>query len=152
MPLDQRARQFPRRIVGRVGAGVEQLGVSLVVVVFSLFALSVAGRLPLPASAPASAPGLGCVSFGWWGRPCAWGAPRELGCVAVAVAVTAHGVAGGSLSFSRLGLAAGAGFVWVLPRFFFAVGANPGRPGSVRLVFGYVGWCSVAKPRYKNGR
>ena len=84
-------------------------------------------------------PGLGCVSFGWWAHPCAWGATRgEFGCAAaLVVAVTAHGVAGGSLSFSRLvGLAAGAGSVYAISLFFFAVGANPGRPGSVRLVFG----------------
>ena len=116
----------------RASRGGGRAARGLVVVVFSLFALSVAGRLPLPASAPASAPGLGCVSFGWWGRPCAWGATRELGCMAVAVAVTAHGVAGGgSLSFSRLGLAAGAGFiwVWVLPRFFLRSVRTPGARG-----------------------
>jgi len=61
---------------------------------------------------------------------------RGLGCAAAAVVVMARGVAGGSLSFSpRLGLAAGAGSVWVLPRFFFAVGTTPRCPGSVGLVF-----------------
>ena len=60
-----------------------------------------------------------------------------LGCAAAAVVVMARGVAGGSLSFSRLvGLAAGAGSVYAISVFFFAVGANPGRPGSVGLVFG----------------
>ena len=42
------------------------------------------------------------------------------------MAVTAHGVAGDSLSFSRLGLAAGAGgSVWVRPRFFFRGRCEP---------------------------
>ena len=44
------------------------------------------------------------------------------------MAVTAHGVAGGSLSFSRLGLAAGAGSVWAIPRLFRAR-CEPQAPG-----------------------
>ena len=35
---------------------------------------------------------------------------------------------------------------------FFAVGANPRRPGSVRSVFGWVGGGCAAKWRYKNTR
>ena len=63
---------------------------------------------------------------------------RGRGCMAVAVAVTAREVEGSSLFFSRLGLAAGAGSFKALPRFFSrsVLGANPGHPGSVRLVFG----------------
>jgi len=63
---------------------------------------------------------------------------RGLGCVAAAVVVTARGVAGGLLSFSRLGSRAAALARAPFGPFlvFFAVGANPGRPGSVGLVFG----------------
>ena len=47
--------------MGGSGRGPRSSGY-LVVIAFSLFAFfSVAGRLPLPASAPASAPGLGCL-------------------------------------------------------------------------------------------
>ena len=66
---------------------------------------------------------------------------RGLGCAAAAVVVMARGVAGGSLSFSpRLGLAAGAGSVWVLPRFFSrSVRTQDARGRSGRSSGGWAG-------------
>ena len=120
MPLNQRARQFPRSVVGRVGPGVAQLGVSRHGRPFVVCA-SVAGRLPLPASAPPSAPvsaarrsvgglaracgarhararlrrgGNGCDGARRGGRLVVFLAPRVARCCT------------------------GAGSVWALPRFF----------------------------------
>ena len=69
---------------------------------------------------------------------------RGLGCVAAAVVVTARGVAGGLLSFSRLGLAAGgAGSVWVLPRFFSRSVRTPDARGRSGRSSG--GWTGVVR-------
>ena len=119
VPLDQRARrQFQRWIVGRVGKGSRSSG-CLVMVVLLLFAPRSLGgfrsRLPLRLLLWSRLRVVRQV-----GLPVRSGRDtRGLGCAAAAVVVMARGVAGGSLSFSpRLGLAAGAGSVWVLPRFF----------------------------------
>ena len=141
VPLDQRARrQFQRWIVGRVGKGSRSSG-CLVMVVLLLFAPRSLGgfrsRLPL--------------RLLLWSRlrvvrqvrlPVRSGRDtRGLGCAAAAVVVMARGVAGGSLSFSpRLGLAAGAGSVWVLPRFFSrSVRTQDARGRSSRSSGGWTG-------------
>ena len=67
--------------------------------------------------------------------------------MAVAVAVTAHGVAGGSLSFSRLiGLAAVAGSVWAIS-LFFRGRCEPRAPGigPIGLRVGGLVLCSCSE-------
>ena len=128
-------RQIQRWIVGRVRVGPAQLGVCLVVVVFSLFAF---GRWA--ASAPGFRSGF-----------CAGSRLLVVRLVGPSVRMGRNtrarlcGGGGGvdgtwraALCLSRTSgslLACWRGLRLGPSSFFFAVGANPGRPGSVRLVF-----------------
>ena len=133
--------------------GVAQLGVSRHGRPFVVCA-SVAGRLPLPASAPPSAP----VSAA---RRSVGGLARAFG--ARHARARLRGGGGGGDGARRGGrlfvfLAAPWARCWWRglrlgpSSLFFAVGANPRRPGSVRSVFDWAGGGCAAKWRYKNTR
>ena len=132
--------------------GVAQLGASRHGRPFVVCA-SVAGRLQLPASASPSAP----VSAA---RRSVGGLARAFG--ARHARARLRGGGGGGDGARRGGrlfvfLAAPRARCWrglcLGPSsLFFAVGANPRRPGSVRSVFGWVDGGCAAKWRYKNTR
>ena len=132
--------------------GVAQLGVSRHGRPF-VGCASVAGRLPLPTSAPPSAP----VSAA---RRLVGGLARAFGARHARARLRGGGGGGdGARHGGRLFvfLAAPRARCWrglcLGPSsLFFAVGANPRRPGSGRSVFGWVGGGCAAKWRYKNTR
>ena len=132
--------------------GVTQLGVSRHGRPFVVCA-SVAGRLPLPASAPPSAL-VSAARRSAGALACAFGARHARSRV--------RGGGGGGDGARRGGrlfvfLAAPWARCWrglcLGPSsLFFAVGANPRRPGSVRSVFGWLDGGCAAKWRYKDTR
>jgi len=132
--------------------GVTQLGVSRHGRPFVVCA-SVAGRLPLPASAPPSA----LVSAA---RRSAGALARAFGARHARSRVRGGGGGGdGARRGGRLFVFLAApwarcwrGLCLGPSSLFFAVGANPRRPGSVRSVFGWLDGGCAAKWRYKDTR